>query len=175
MPRQEIDENGQMPLETYQKLKKRLSNKKVWYFSGPPEKRPNSIIAIIPADAPFEVDHQCLLNAIYEHLKNVETHQDQSANERILSIEYVPLSCLLSSSEVSNQFIIDCDEHQTKQTLLGTPLKISLHKQSVNIEFQSHDELMQKEFEKFIKSEKYHELLKNHENGRKKVSANKKA
>jgi len=45
VPRDEIDENGQMRIETYQKLKKRLNNRKVWHFDRPPEKKAQCIIS----------------------------------------------------------------------------------------------------------------------------------
>ena len=175
VPREEIDETGQMPMETYQKLKKRLSNRKVWYFSGPPEKKPKGLIAILPVESSIRITHDVLLNAIYERLKSISSEDNYPVEERILSIEFVPLSCILSSNDVSNQFIIGCDSKETKQQLMETPLKFTINKQSIQIELQSHDEIMQREYEKFIKSEKYQELLKNHDDAKKRVGSNKKS
>jgi hypothetical protein len=53
------------------------------------------------------------------------------------------------------------------------PLKVVSNKQSVMLEFQSYDETMQREYEKFIKSEKYRELVKNHDAAVKRSSSTK--
>jgi hypothetical protein len=152
-----------MNLETYQKLKRRLNARKVWYFSAPPEKKPNALLAIIPSNASFSIDHQRLLDCLYERLKSLPINENINIQQRILSIEFIPLSCILDEHEISNQFIIDCDTHETKQQLIDKPLKLNLNKHSITIELQSYDENMQREYEKFIKAEKYRELIKNHD------------
>lgn len=155
--------------ETYQNLKKRLSNRRVWYFSSPPEKKPNAVLAIIPSDSSMNIDHQQLCQNLYERLQTCSDDVEQ----RILSIEFVPLSCILSTYEISNQFIIDCDSLQTKQQLMEKPLKITANKQSIILEFQSYDQTMQREYEKFNKSEKYRELIKTHDAAVKRAAAKK--
>jgi len=162
-----------MNIETYQKLKKRLNNRKVWYFTGPPEKKPNALLAIIPSDSSVTIDHQQLCNNLYDRLKTLSTTETIKIEQRILSIEFVPLSCILSSHDISNQFIIDCDTIETKRHLMETPLKIVSNKQSVTLEFQSYDETMQREYEKFVKSEKYRELIKIHDAAVKRTSSTK--
>ena len=152
-----------MNTETYEKLKKRLSNRKVWYFDNPPEKKPNALLAILPTDSSISIDHQRLYDALYDRLKTVLTDQNSNLTGRILSIEFMPLSCILNSSDIPNQFIVDCDSKETKKQLMDKPLKISVNKQSAMIELRSYDEDMQREYEKFIKSEKYRELIKNHD------------
>lgn len=169
VPRDEVDESGQMNEETYQKLKKRLSNRKVWYFSGPPAKKPNALLAVIPIDATMNIDHQQLCQNLYERLKTVSNDIEQ----RILSIEFVPLSCILNSYDISNQFIIECDSLETKQQLMEKSLKITSNKQSIVLEFQSYDEIMQREYDKYIKSEKYRELIKTHDAAVKRSSTKK--
>jgi hypothetical protein len=156
----EIDTNGQMTIETYEKLKKRLNNRKVWYFNNPPEKRPNALLAILPLDASIQINHQDLLDSLYDLLKSF------SINENIdfqFSIEFIPLSCILNSYDVSNQFIIDCNSLEIKQQLMNKSLKLNLNQYSITIELHSYDEDIQKEYEKFIKAEKYQELIKNHD------------
>jgi hypothetical protein len=150
-----------MKLETYQKLKKRLNNRKVWYFSEPPEKRPSALLAIIPPEAPIDIDHQVLYDALCDALK--DSSSNSNSEQRILSIEYLPLSCILNSLDMANQFVVNCDSNETKRQLMGKPLKITLNKYSVNIELQSYDENIQREYEKFVKAEKYRELIKNHD------------
>jgi hypothetical protein len=56
---------------------------------------------------------------------------------------------------------------------METPLKIVSNKQSVTLEFQSYDETMQREYEKFVKSEKYRELIKIHDAAVKRTSSTK--
>lgn len=155
--------------ETYHKLKKRLNNRKVWHFASPPVKKPHALLAIIPTDSTMNIDHQQLSQNLYERLKTISPDVEQ----RILSIEFVPLSCILNSYDISNQFIIECDSLETKQQLMEKPLKITSNKQSMVLEFQSYDEIMQREYEKYIKSEKYRELIKNHDAAVKRSSTKK--
>jgi hypothetical protein len=163
VPHEEINEDGQMKLETYDKLKQRLGNRKVRYFSEPPEKKPNALLAIIPLDSSINIDHQRLIDCLHDHLKALSTNENFDITKRILSIEFLPLNCILNSNDISNQFIIDCDSKETKQQLLDKPLKMISKKHSITIELHSYDDTMQKEYDKFIKSEKYRELLKNHD------------
>ncbi|CAF1242987.1 unnamed protein product [Adineta steineri] len=170
VPHDDIDENGQMKLETYQKLKKRLNNRKVWYFSDPPEKRPNALLAIIPCDLSINIDHQILYDALCDTLKTFSSNNNSNVEEQILSIEFVPLSCILNSLDQSNQFIIECDTIETKRQLMEKPLRIILNKHSIIIELHSYDEDIHREYEKFIKAEKYRELIKNHDAAVKRTS-----
>jgi len=55
---------------------------------------------------------------------------------------------------------------------MDKPLKIVSNKQSAMIELHSYDENMQREYEKFVKSEKYRELIKNHDATVKRTSKN---
>jgi hypothetical protein len=162
-----------MTIETYQKLKKRLSNRKVWYFDRSPEKKPNALLAVVSSDSSINIDHQRLLDALYDRLKTVSTDENCNIEERIVTIEFVPLSCILNSHDIPNQFIIDCDTLETKRQLMDKPLKIVLNKQSTMMELQSYDENMKREYEKFIKSEKYRELVKNHDAAIKRTSSTK--
>ena len=174
VPREEIDESGQMTLETYQKLKKRLTTRQVWYFNGPPEKKPNALIALIPIDGSMRIDHQRLLDALHERIRSFSTDDSVAIDQRILSLEFIPLNCILNSNEISNQFVIECDTNETKQQLMENPLKMLLHKQTVPIDLISYDENMRREYEKFIKAEKYRELIKNHDEAKKRASSMKK-
>ncbi|CAF2468341.1 unnamed protein product [Rotaria sp. Silwood2] len=173
VPRDEIDENGQMNTEIYQKLKSRLNSRKVWYFNGPPEKKPNALLAILPPDVTINIDHQRLFDALIERLKTSATKENYNIEQQILSIEFVPLNCILNSNDISSQFVIDCDTIETKQQLMEKPLKIVLNKQSIIIELCSYDENMHREYEKFVKSEKYRELIKNHDTAVKRTSKTK--
>jgi hypothetical protein len=160
-----------MKIETYQKLKNRLNTRKVWYFTGPPEKKPHALIAILPSYVSTTIiNHQSLLDCLYDRLKISSNNDDVDIEQRILSIEFVPLSCVLDSHEISDQFIIDCDSNETKQQLMDKPLKLDLKKQSITIELQSYDENMQKEYNKSIKAERYRELIKNHDAAVKRTS-----
>ncbi|CAM4887065.1 unnamed protein product [Rotaria socialis] len=173
MPHDEINENGQMKLETYQNLKKRLNHRKIWYFDGPPEKKPNALLAILPIDSSVNMNHQRLLDCLYDQLKVVSINENFDRKDQILSIEFIPLSCILNSNDIQNQFIIDCDTIQTKEKLMEKPLKISLNKHLITIELRSYDEEIHKEYEKSIKAEKYRELIKNHDEAIKRKSSTK--
>lgn len=162
-----------MSAETYQKLKKRLNSRKVWHFDGPPEKKPNALLIIIPSDTTIFIDHQRLLDALYDRLKTESTMESPTIEDKILSIEFVPLNCILNSSDISNQFIVDCDTLETKQKLMENPLKIVVNKNSLLLELLSYDETIHREYDKFIKSEKYRELIKTHDSAVKRASKTK--
>ncbi|CAF3090212.1 unnamed protein product, partial [Rotaria sp. Silwood2] len=170
LPHEEIDENGQMKIETYQKLKKRLSHRKIWYFREPPEKKPNALLEILPFDLSININHQHLLDYIYDHLKNLSIDEIFVKNDQILSIEFMPLSCILNSNDIQNQFIIDCHSIEIKHKLIEKPMKISFNKQSFTIELRSYDDYMHNEYDKSIKAEKYRELIKNHDQAIKRTS-----
>ncbi|CAF4221149.1 unnamed protein product, partial [Rotaria magnacalcarata] len=87
MPHDEINENGQMTLETYQNLKKRLNHRKIWYFDGPPEKKPNALLAILSIDSYVNMNHQRLLDCLYDQLKVVSVNENFDRKDQILSIE----------------------------------------------------------------------------------------
>ena len=171
LPRNDIDEQGRMALDVYRKLKKRLRSHKVWYFHDRPSKKPNALLVVLPSDCASHVDHQSLLDTLYDRLRVLFPDQKSDVKRRIVSIEFVPLTCILDSSDVSNQFIIDCDTSETKQRLLGTPLTLARRKVSIVLELQSYDDSMQREYEKYIKAEKYRELIKSHEDAVQRASS----
>lgn len=173
VPREEIDENGQMQIETYQKLKKRLNNRKVRYFSGQPEKKPNALLAILPLDTPITITHQQLYDNLIDRLKSISNEEKTNIEEQIISIEFVPMSCILNSNDTPNEFIIECNTNETKRLLMEKSLKFVANKQTVHIDLQSYDEIIHREYEKFIKSEKYRELIKNHDAAVKRTTATK--
>lgn len=163
VPRDEVDDKGQMKIETYQKLKQRLIQQKIRFFSDAPEKKPNALIAILPANLSQTITHQCLLDGLAEHWQSSAENDEFDIEQKIVSLEFVPLTCILDSYHISNEFIIDCDCQQTKQELVDKTLKIQLKKQMISVDLFSYDEHMRKEYQKFLKSEKYRELIKNHE------------
>jgi len=152
-----------MKIETYQNLKQRLTHQKVRFFSDRPDKKPQALIVILPKNLSQTITHKCLLDALGDHLKSSLTDEDFDIEQKIVSIEFVPLTCILDSYQIANEFIVDCDCQQTKQEFLDQTLKIQLKKQTISIELHSYDEHMRKEYERFLKSEKYRELIKNHE------------
>ncbi|CAF1215086.1 unnamed protein product [Adineta steineri] len=169
IPRDEIDKNGQMAIKTYEKLKKRLNKRKVWYFSRPPEKKPYALLAILPANLSNDIHHQQLLDCLYDRLKTFSMNESSDIKKYILSIEFIPLNLILDSNDISNQFIIDCDSIETKQQLMEKPLKFNLDNHSITIDLHSYDEDIQREYDKFIKAEKYRELIKNHDDAVKRI------
>ncbi|CAF0801297.1 unnamed protein product [Didymodactylos carnosus] len=167
VPREEVDENGRIKSETYKKLKQRLNAKKVWYFNDVPEKKPNALLCSVPND--LSLNHTQLLDLLYEILQTDYGHVDVSRT--ILSLEYVARSVILNSIDVNNQWIIDCDTKETKNQLKEKGLKINLEnnqRHPLILELKSYDEEMQKEYEKYLKSEKYRELIRTHDESVKK-------
>ncbi|CAF0998451.1 unnamed protein product [Adineta ricciae] len=162
IPQEEIERTGQISSKTYEKLKTRLSNCQVRYFSHPPEKRPCSLLAILPANYSTSINHQQLLECLYDRLKTLFTHDKIDIKQRILSLEFLPLTCILDSNGVSNQYIINCDTIDTKQKLMSKPMKLYANKQLFFIELHSYDEDLQKEYEKFLQAENYRELIQNY-------------
>ncbi|UJR13486.1 hypothetical protein I4U23_000500 [Adineta vaga] len=163
---EESDKNGQITNETYQKLKNRLRNRQVRYFNRPPEKKPLALLAILPVNGSIYVNHQQLLDCLYDRLKTYSTNKITEIQHKIISIEFLPLTCILDSNEISNQYIINCDTMETKQQLIIKPIKLNLNKQFFLIEFHSYDEDIQREYEKFLQAEKYRELIKNYQKAR---------
>ena len=163
VPREEINEQGQMELDTYKSIKKRLSGRRVWYFSAQPERKANALIAVLPLDYSLKIDHRRLLEILYERLKSLSSEEDVDVQRRIVSLEFVPLSCVFSSFDMANQFIVDCDGSESKEYLLSKPLKFTVNKQSLTLELHSYDEFIQREYNKYLKAEKYRELIKNHD------------
>ena len=86
----------------------------------------------------FSFDSACVTKTRVAHVGKNE--ENSPIDQRILSIEFIPLSCILDSMDIPNQFIIDCDSIETKQLLMEKPLKITVHKHSTLLELQSHDE-----------------------------------
>ena len=173
IPHEEIENTGHMSIETYQKLKKRLNNRRVWYFNGPPEKKPSALLAILPIDSSLNINHQHLLDCLYDRLKTFAINDNFDVTQRIVSLEFIPLNCILNSYDMSNQFMIDCDTKETKQQLMEKPLKLNVNKQTMTIALRSYDEDIQREYDKFIKAEKYRELIRNHHEAMKRTSSKK--
>ncbi|CAF1354463.1 unnamed protein product, partial [Didymodactylos carnosus] len=169
VPRDEIDDSGQLKLETYKKLKQRLNARKVWFFNDIPQKKPNALLCSMPND--LNLNHKQLLDLLYEILQTDSGRTDVS--RKILSLEYVARSVILNSVEVNDQWIIDCDTKETKNQLKEKGLKISVgnhQRHPLIIELRSYDEEIQKEYEKFLKSEKYRELIRTHDESIKKLA-----
>lgn len=162
-----------MNLDTYKKIKQRLSHRKLWYFSGPPEKKVNAVVITLPVEYPSKITHEKLLDLLYDRLKSFPTDENIKIRQRILSIEYLPLSCIFSSFDVANQFVVDCDGNETKQHLLDKPLTVIIHKHSIALEIQSYDEYIQREYQKYLKAEKYRELIRNHDEAVKRSTTHK--
>lgn len=170
---EQIDESGEMKIDTYHKLKKRLHNRKIWYFNGPPEKKPNALLAILPSDSSINMNHLSLLDCLYQQLKSFFTNEI-NIEEHILSMEFIPLNCIWNSDDIQNQFIIDCHTIKTKEYLLEKPLKVFLdNKNSFIIELRSYDEYMQNEYEKSMKANHYRQLIKNHDEAIQRISKKK--
>ena len=172
LAKEQINEDGTMNVDTYDKLNKRLNRCKVWHFDGPPEKKVNAFIALIPLDSTIQLTHQRFLEALNEHLNSSSNKNNcTDQQEEILSIEFVPMSCILNSNEVEDHFIVDCRTIQSKQRILEKPLKVCFNNRTIPMELFSYDEYMEKQYHKAIKAEKYRQLLNNHRQALRRTSS----
>ena len=132
----------------YKKLKERVSNNKVMWFNGPPDRKP---MAIIFEYAGVEIGHQTVLDEVNQYLKEIDGFVE--------SVEFVPRSVHFGSVYVENFWILTLNNMNTKFFTLTNGIRINNEKISV----KSYDEFIFTEYEKFIRNEKYKLLIKNHE------------
>lgn len=100
-----------------------------------------------------EFGHEKILEEVDKCLKGC------SNNGRAVCLEFVPRSVQLGSVYVENQWILTLDCQKTKFFCITNGLRLG----GDGVEVQSYDEFIFKEFERFIRVEKYKHLIKNHE------------
>lgn len=151
-------QSNQVPIQTsklkitaYRNLKEKVNTTKIMWFNGPPDRKPLSVIFEIGGD---EIGHEKIIEEATKALKNTP-----KKGAHLVSIEFVPRSVHLGSVYVENQWILTLDSQDTKFFLTHNGINIDGHLATV----QSYDEFIFSEFEKFIRVEKYKNLIKNHE------------
>lgn len=131
----------------------KVAKSKVMWFSCPPERRPLSVIFELPTsdDTNGDLGHQAILDEVNAYVKHV--------GGRVESVEFVPRSVLLNSVYVDNMWIVTLNDSSTKFFAINNGIEIRSRKYTA----RSYDEFIFAEYEKFIKTEKYKQLIRNHE------------
>ena len=135
-------------MTAYRNLKEKVNATKTMWFNGPPERKPMSVIFEYGGD---EFGHEKILEDVVECLKRTKG--------RAVSLEFVPRSVHYGSVYVENQWILTLSDQVTKFFTITHGIKIG----NEQVDVQSYDEFINYEFEKFIRVEKYKNLIKNHE------------
>ena len=76
-----------------------------------------------------------------------------------MSLEFVPRTVHFGSVYVDNQWILTLDSQHTKFYAITKGIRVD----GEQIEVQSYDEFIFNEFEKFVRVEKYKNLIRGHE------------
>ena len=141
-------QSAKLKNSAYKKLKEKVSKAKVMWFASPPERKPFSVIFEY---AGLDINHETILEEANKYLKDVGGH--------VISLEFVPRSVLLNSVYVENLWILNLNDNSTKFFAITNGIKIN--EETVNC--KSYDEFIFAEYENFIRTEKYKQLIKNHE------------
>lgn len=131
----------------YKKLKEKVTKSKVMWFSSAPERKPMSVIFEY---AGVEMGHEVILDEANKYLKGVG---------HVVSLEFVPRSVHLNSVYVENLWILTLNDMKTKFYTITNGIKV----RDETVQAKSYDEFIFTEYEKFIRNEKYKQLIKNHE------------
>lgn len=140
--------NSKLKVTAYKNLKEKVSSTKTMYFNGPPDRKPMSVIFEYDGD---EFGHEKIIDEVTKTLKPIGGH--------VVSLEFVPRSVHYGSVYVDNQWILTLNSQNTKFFAITNGIKID--DEQINV--QSYDEFIFTEFERFIRVEKYKQLIKNHE------------
>jgi hypothetical protein len=141
-------QNSKLKNAAYKKLKEKINSNKCMWFNSPPERRP---IDVIFEYAGVDMEHQTVLDEVNKYLKPIGGY--------VKSVEFIPRSVHLGSVYVENQWILTVSDQNTKFFLITNGVQIKDEK----INVKSYDEFIFSEYEKFIRNEKYKQLIKNHE------------
>ena len=141
-------QSSKLKVTAYKKLKEKVSSNKCMWFNGLPERKPFDVIFEY---AGVDIEHQTILDEVNKYLKSIGGH--------VKSLEFIPRSVHLGSVYVENQWILTLSDQNTKFFTITNGIEIKGEKLSV----KSYDEFIFAEYERFIRNEKYKQLIKNHE------------
>jgi hypothetical protein len=144
----QVTTKGKLKNSTVKQIKEKLSKTRVMWFSKPPERKPLSIIFECTG---VDVSHEEIIENINECLASIDG--------QVTQVEFVPRSVHLSSVYVDNLWIVTLNTKDAKYNLISREFFINGQK----INAKSYDEYINMEYEKYIRSEKYRQLLKSHE------------
>ncbi len=141
--------SGKLKNTAYKKLKNKLETTKVMFFNKAPTLKPSSIVLELNG---FDLSHMDIYEQINKFLKD-------AGGWKVVELEFIPRSVHFGSVFADNLWIVTLNEKDAQHYLISNGIVIDGHKALP----KSHDEFMNTEYERFIRAEKYRELIKNHE------------
>lgn len=133
----------------------KVAKSKAMWFSSAPERRPLSVIFELASgessNVEGEIGHETILDDVNAYLKPM--------GGRVERLEFLPRTVLLNSVYVDNMWIVTLSDSNTKFYAINNGIQIRGRKYTV----RSYDEFIFAEYEKFVKTEKYKQLIRNHE------------
>ena len=144
--------SSKVKTSTLKKLKDRVASSKVMWFSGPPERKPLSVIFECPASSPnVKIDHETILNETTKYLEQIGGHVE--------SLEMIPRSVHFGSVYVEDLWVLTFSSMNTKFYTITNGIQINDERVLV----KSYDDFIFSEYERFIRNEKLKKIIKNHE------------
>lgn len=141
-------QNSKLKNTAYKKLKEKVNANKCMWFNNAPERRP---LDVIFEYAGVDMEHQTVLDEVNKYLMEIGGY--------VKSVEFIPRSVHMGSVYVENQWILSLSDPNTKFFTITNGIQIKTEKISV----KSYDEFIFSEYERFVRNEKYKQLIKNHE------------
>lgn len=141
-------QNAKLKNTAYKKLKEKVNANKCMWFNSAPERRP---LDVIFEYAGVDIEHQTVLDEVNKYLREIGGY--------VKSVEFIPRSVHTGSVYVENQWILSLSDPNTKFFTITNGIQIKEEK----IVVKSYDEFIFSEYERFVRNEKYKQLIKNHE------------
>ena len=142
------EKTGKLKNVVYKKLKEKVSSTKVMWFSGPPVFKPLSVVFEY---AGFDLTHETILEDVNNCLSSVKGQLEE--------IEFVPRSVHFGSVHVQNLWILTLNHKEARFYTISHGIEIS----GERVFPKSYDDYIFTEYEKYIRTEKYKVMIKNHE------------
>jgi hypothetical protein len=140
--------NPKLKNTVYKRLREKVTKAKVMWFAAPPERKP---MGVVFEHAGVDISHETVLEEVNNYIDHI--------GGNVESLEFVPRSVHVNSVHVDNLWILTLNDMNTKFYTITNG--IVLGKQKIPV--KSYDEFIFSEYEKFIRNEKYKQLIKNHE------------
>jgi hypothetical protein len=140
--------NPKLKNTVYKRLREKVAKAKVMWFAAPPERKP---MGVVFEYAGVDISHETVLEEVNKYINHI--------GGNVESLEFVPRSVHVNSVHVDNLWILTLNDMNTKFYTITNG--IVLGKQKIPV--KSYDEFIFSEYEKFIRNEKYKQLIKNHE------------
>jgi hypothetical protein len=152
-----VENTGKLKNVVYKKLKEKVQSTKVMWFSAPPVFKSLSVVFEY---AGFDLTHETILEDVNKCLESV--------NGQVVEIEFVPRSVHFGSVYVQNLWILTLSDKDAKFFTISHGIEINGEK----VIPKSYDDYIYTEYEKYIRTEKYKQMIKSHEKAVSKQSYN---